>query len=120
MKLLRLSTLFILLIGTVSLGAKTLTANDQIVFWTPQMIRHLESVRPIVAGSELEQEVDGLITQWQSFQNNLAPRKSNQKLFLRLSKQNEELFNKISSDRIDKQRLFNELHHAQNNVRGKK
>jgi hypothetical protein len=93
MKLLRLSALFILLMGAVNISAKTLTVNDQIVYWTPKMIGHLESVRTIINDKK---EVNELIEQWQSFQNNLAPRKSNQKLFLRLSKQNEELFNKIS------------------------
>lgn len=119
MKFFKVIMLCLVLTGTY-MHAKTMNVNDYIKFWTPVLTRQLESVKNLLENNDLAHEAEDLIAEWQTFNRQLSPRKSNQKVFLRLSKRNEALLNKVVPYHDKVQEFLNELHKAQNNVRGKK
>lgn len=127
MKLLRLSALFILLIGAVNISAKTLTVNDQIVHWTPKMIEYVKTARDVAENADQKQEAHILLIEWNSFKNNLSARKSNQKVFLKMSKKSETLLKRIQAslgadckEQRKIRRMIDNIYVGQNKVRGKK
>lgn len=126
MKVLGLILLFVFSMGA-SLYGKTLSVNDQIVHWTPKMIEYITTASDIADDLDIKQEAHILLIEWNSFKNNLSARKSNQKVFLRMSKKSETLLKRIQAslgadckEQRKIQRMIDNVYVGQNKVRGKK
>lgn len=126
MKVLRLSLLFAIAMSAALYG-KALTVNDQIVHWTPKMIEYVKTGRDIASDADQKEEAQTLLVEWNSFKNNLSARKSNQKVFLKMSKRSEMLLKQVQASLTADckyqrkiQRMLDDIYVGQNKVRGKK
>ncbi len=126
MKVFRLSFLLILVMCAAVYG-KTLTVNDQILHWTPKMIEYIKTVGDMAQDADQKEEAHILLIEWNSFKNNLSARKSNQKVFLKISKKSEALLKRIQlslgtdcKEQRKIQRMLDNIYVGQNKVRGKK
>lgn len=125
MKLLKKIIMVFVVLSMSVLCAKTLTVNDQILHWTPKMIEHIKTAHDLVDDADLKQEAQLLLTEWNSFKNNLSARKSNQKVFLQMSRKNEAFLKRVNTYLIEHdhrviQTMLHDLYVAQQKVRGKK
>lgn len=112
---------------SAALYGKVLTVNDQIMHWTPKMVEYVKTARDIATDENQKQEAHMLLIEWNSFKNNLSARKSNQKVFLKMSRRSEMLLKHIQAsltadckEQRTLERILDNVYVGQNKVRGKK